>query len=178
MSDRSAELEGRIVKSLEELGEQRASFDRVSANLGEEGFVAAWSREGGDEQVDLKGSLERAYEQILNDLHSMLELVEKDAYLSGVVPDPQLARPGAPAAARQAWWSAAEGLGIDVSQSDQTQAPGRCDGLLSTVTWITILQHCSPRGATRATRCSTPTLSATQRAVATSRRRCMRSGHV
>lgn len=125
MSDRSAELEGRIVKSLEELGEQRASFDRVSANLGEEGFVAAWSREGGDEQVDLKGSLERAYEQILNDLHSMLELVEKDAYLSGVVPDPQLARPGAPAAARHAWWNAAEELGIDVSQSDQTQAPGR-----------------------------------------------------
>jgi hypothetical protein len=125
VSDRSAELEGRLVKSLEELDEQRASFDRVSARLGEDGFIAAWSREGADDQIDLKGSLERAYEQIVNDLHSMLELVEKEAHACGLVPDPQLARPGAAGAARQAWWKAAETLGIDVSQSDQIRAPGR-----------------------------------------------------
>ena len=125
MSVRSAELEGRIVKSLEELGEQRASFDRVSARLGEDGFVAALSREGDDDQIDLKGSLERAYEQIVNDLHSMLELVEKEAHVCGLVPDPQLARAGATSEAGQAWWSAAETLGIDVSRSGRAHAPGR-----------------------------------------------------
>ncbi len=157
MSDRSAELEGRLVKSLEELGEQRASFDRVSARLGEDGFVAAWSREGADEQIDLKGSLERAYEQIVNDLHSMLELVEKEAHACGLVPDPQLARRGAAGDARQAWWKAAEALGIDVSQSDQIQAPGRWRRLALYGHSITSSPRCSLPGATRAMRCSTPT---------------------
>lgn len=125
MSERSVELDGRIVQSLEELGEQRASFDRVSEQLGEAGFVAAWSRTGTNAEIDLKGSLERAYEQIINDLHSMLELVEKEAFQHGLVPDPRLAQPGLSAEAREAWWTAAEDAGIDVSACDRSQGPGR-----------------------------------------------------
>ena len=92
MSAGSAELDGRIVASLEELSEQQASFDRVTEQLGADGFVAAWSRAGTHQQIDLKGSVERAYEQIVNDLHNMLDLVERAAYQGGLVPDPRLAQ--------------------------------------------------------------------------------------
>jgi hypothetical protein len=68
MNGSAPELEGRIVAHLEEIAEQTESFDRVTTRVGEEGFVAAWGRSGTAEQIDLKGSVERAYEQIVNDL--------------------------------------------------------------------------------------------------------------
>ena len=46
MSDRLLELEGRVVKYLEEIAEQRDSFDRVSGKLTENGFSLAWKRDG------------------------------------------------------------------------------------------------------------------------------------
>jgi hypothetical protein len=126
MTERSLEVEGRVVKHLEEIVEQRESFDRVSAKVGEDGFAAAWSRTGTPEQIDLKGAVERAYEQMVNDLHGMLDLVEGEAYRHGVVPDPQLvARLDTPSDARRAWWESAQQLGIDTSQSDQSLTPGR-----------------------------------------------------
>jgi hypothetical protein len=76
VSESDPELEGRIVAHLEEIAEQQASFDRVSGQLGEDGFAAAWSRAGTVEQIDLKGSVERAYEQIVNDLQSLFDLLE------------------------------------------------------------------------------------------------------
>lgn len=123
MSDRAQEVSGRVVKHIEEIAEQRDSFDRVSAKLTEERFVAAWSRAGTPDEIDLKGSLERAYEQMINDLHGMLELVEGEAHRCGLIPDPSLAiragnNPGA-------WWAAATAVGVDISRSSQGQAPGR-----------------------------------------------------
>jgi hypothetical protein len=123
MSDRSTELEGRVVKHLEEISEQRDSFDRVSAKLTEHGFVAAWGREGTADETDLKGSVERAYEQIVNDLQGMFDAIEVQASRSGTVPEPQLVAGSDDD--KKAWWEAAEKLGFEVSASNRSQAPGR-----------------------------------------------------
>jgi hypothetical protein len=108
------------------LADQLESFDRVSARLGEAGFVAAWSRVGTPDEIDLKGSVERAYEQIVNDLHGMLEIIEREAHRCGLVPNPRLVSvPDASGEARGAWWEVARQLGIDASQSLLSQSPGR-----------------------------------------------------
>jgi hypothetical protein len=124
MSEYAPELEGRIVAHLEEIAEQSESFDRVTTRLGEEGFVAAWGRSGTAGQIDLKGSVERAYEQIVNDLQGLVDLLETDAYRRRVLPDPQLLRGGS-SDGRRHWWEAARELGIDISHSDTSQSPGR-----------------------------------------------------
>lgn len=121
---RADEVDGRIVKHLEEIAEQRESFDRVSARLTEAGYIAAWGRTGTTDQIDLKGSVERAYEQMINDLHGMLELIEAEAYRAGTVPDPNLAA-GSGDANRRLWWQSADALGMDVSGADQRLSPGR-----------------------------------------------------
>jgi hypothetical protein len=123
MSDRAIELEGRVVKYLEEIAEQQASFDRVSAKLTEDGFSAAWGRKGTPAQIDEKGSLERAYEQMVNDLQDMLGTIELAAFRRGSVPDPQLVAGGSPD--KQAWWREAEHLGFDISKADRSHSPGR-----------------------------------------------------
>ena len=124
MSDNPSELEGRIVGHLEEIVEQVDSFDRVTARLGEDGFIAAWGHSGTPEQIDLKGSVERAYEQIVNDLQALLDLLESDAHRRGVVPNPMLLQGGS-SAGRKQWWEDAAGLGIDTTHSETSQSPGR-----------------------------------------------------
>ena len=121
---RQDQLNGRVVKHLEEIAEQRESFDRVSSRLTKQGYIAAWDHSGTHEQIDLKGSIERAYEQMVNDLQGMLELVELEAHALGLVPDPRLAIDGGPAS-RQQWWSAASSFGWDVAKADQSLSPGR-----------------------------------------------------
>jgi hypothetical protein len=124
VSKSDPELEGRIVAHLEEIAEQCASFDRVAGQLGEDGFAAAWSRAGTAEQIDLKGSIERAYEQIVNDLQGLFDLLEADAYERGVAPNPELLLTGS-TDGRQEWWKTARSLGIDTARSDTSQSPGR-----------------------------------------------------
>lgn len=124
MSGPKSELEGRIVAHLEEIAEQGESFDRVSARLGEDGFARAWSRVGSADEIDLKGSVERAYEQMVNDLQSLFDLLEADAHDRGALPDPQYLQTGS-TDGRRRWWEEAGASGIDTSRSDVSQSPGR-----------------------------------------------------
>lgn len=120
---RGDEVDGRIVKHLEEIAEQRESFDRVAARLTEAGFVAAWSREGTADQTDQKGSLERAYEQLINDLHGLLELIEVEASRAGLIPDAALLKGGDEE--RRAWWTEAAAADVDVAGANRGESPGR-----------------------------------------------------
>jgi hypothetical protein len=110
-------LRGRFLVHLEELQAQQASFDRVAERLDQHGFVAAWTREGTPQQDDDKGALERAYEQIVNELQEMLDDVERVGAAKGLFPDPE--------ASTAAWWRAADELGINTAGGRRTERPGR-----------------------------------------------------
>jgi len=110
-------LRGRFLVHLEELQAQQASFDRLTERLDEDGFVAAWIRDGTPEQDDGKGGLERAYEQIVNELQEMLDEVERLGAAKGLLPDPD--------AVTSAWWNMADGLGINTTGGKRSERPGR-----------------------------------------------------
>jgi hypothetical protein len=113
-------LAGRFVLHLEEIQAQVASFDRVRDRLGDDGFIDAWRREGTPAQADDKGSLERAYEQIINDLLGAFDELERAAANAEKVPDPRLLDGDA-----AQWWSAAGALGFDIASADTNDRPGR-----------------------------------------------------
>ncbi len=117
-------LRGRVLVHLEEIEMQRDSFDRAGSRLGKTGFVAAWAREGTPDQVDDKGSLERAYEQVVNDLHGIFDAVEAEAARVRLAPP---VPPGATYTpdALKAWWQAADELGLPVAAADRSAGPGR-----------------------------------------------------
>jgi hypothetical protein len=156
MIEAHQELEGRVVEHLEELADQTDSFDRVSSQLGAKGFAAAWNRAGTAEQMDLKGSVERAYEQIVNDLHGMLELIRQRptepesslirASLLGPTPRAKRGERGGTRLSR-----------LGSTRPDQLSlAPLGAGGVLpSTGISIMTLRHRSSHGATRVTCCST-----------------------
>jgi len=119
-------LRGRVLVHLEELEAQRDSFDRVAGRLGQAGFVSAWARSGTAEQMDDKGALERAYEQIVNDCQGMLDVIETAAFKAGLVPDPvPISTQTVSPSAREDWWGQAEALAVDTSGADHSQVPGR-----------------------------------------------------
>jgi hypothetical protein len=110
-------LRGRFLVHLEELEAQQVSFDRVAARLGEKGFVAAWTRDGTPAQNDDKGAVERAYEQIVNELQEMFDDTERRGAAKALFPDPE--------ASTQDWWQAADRLGITTAGAQRSERPGR-----------------------------------------------------
>lgn len=112
-------LRSRVVEHLEEIQAQRDSFDRGTSRLGRAGWVEAWARRGSADQADIKGSVERAYEQIVNDLQALFDNVERDATTAGIVP----ARDDSVSSA--AWWAEADALGMSTDGANRAHQPGR-----------------------------------------------------
>jgi hypothetical protein len=144
-------LRGRVLIHLEEIEIQRQSFERVTERLGEAGFVAAWTGVGTPSQIDDKGAAERAYEQIVNDLHGVFECVETRAFNVGLVPDPApIAAAQVAAASREVWWAAADAAGVQTDGADRSGTPGRwrrlaCYGHLDHDLATQLLSMCDAR---------------------------------
>ncbi len=115
--DRFAVMRHRTVLHLEQIEDDRAYFDSISADLGEEGWTSAWMRRGTPEQGRDLRALERSYEQIVNDLQELLGLTEEAAAEVGIVPDPD--------ATGHDWWDAADALGLVTEGANRTDTPGR-----------------------------------------------------
>ncbi len=125
-SDPRHVLEARVTAHLEQIEDDSRYLEMTAATLGGAGFTAAWMRQGSATQGRDLRALERSFEQIVNDLQEMFDSVERVAHGLGVVPDPQPIAGDIPgAAATNQWWAEAGAIGLDISSSNTSQAPGR-----------------------------------------------------
>ena len=101
-------------------------FDVLVESLSLTGWTNSWLRNATFEQNRDSRAIQRSFEQIVNDLQEMAELLENAAYRAGLTPDPgPVSQARSSPDARAAWWSAAEELKLPVHDADRAVAPGR-----------------------------------------------------
>lgn len=109
---------------LQEIRHCEDKFVAALSDLGESGYVLAWTY-AADRDVDrLAAAAERYYERIVNAFTELFDVAEKAQESLQMVPEIPGDRTRSKATA-QKWWERARELGFDAAGADVDFAPGR-----------------------------------------------------